>query len=99
MHNELAQKLNLPVEWVDSVVADAPVLEETSETLLELISKIVSKVQISEFGVESKPSAYELKLAVAGFVSGNFQGHIESREQIEVLYEVLRSRESNKNLK
>jgi hypothetical protein len=99
MHNELAQKLNLPVEWVDSVVADAPALEETSETLLELIDKMISKVQISEFGVESKPSVYELKLAVAGFVSGNFQGYMETREQIEVLYEVLKSRESNKNLK
>lgn len=99
MYDELAKDLNLSVEWVDSVVKDTPLIESSSETILEVINKLISKAQISEFGVESKPSVYELKLAVSGYINGNYSGHLETHEKMEILFQVLLSKESNKNLK
>ena len=88
MHNRLAQELNLPVQWIDKAVEDAPDIDAT-DSLANVAREIISRTQISEFGVTSKPSVYEIKLVVAGYINGNYRGHEEAKDTLQNILETM----------
>ena len=98
MNNELAQQLNLSVEWIDSTINDAPVIDAT-DRLSSVVHEVISRAQISEFGVKTKPSAYEIKLVTAGYISGNYRGREEARDTLQNILEMAAYEAANQHKK
>ena len=98
MNNELAQELNLPVQWIDKAVEDAPDIDAT-DSLSNVAREIISRAQISEFGVKTEPSVYEIKLVVAGYINGNYRGHEEARDTLQNILEMAAYEAANQHKK